>query len=454
MVDSVQDHQQIKQSTCVKKCLYKEEPPHKTSTKRPRRSRWESDTGVVSALSATSQELIDSTKSDGPVTSSGKKVLNDIVKKLSSVVQEKNWTSPSRRSITKTALDPEIAKARALAQANLLSQSLPSTSLTPIEFAKRLYVGNLYYELKENDIRNFFAPFGAIHSIDLSMEPGTGRSKGFCFLEFDDVLAAESAVQVLNGSILANRTIKVGRPHRGNQNPKDSEAALHIGREAIKNVPTKCVYIGGVRTELNSRHVESIFAPFGEIKHCVMTAVSSSESGLHRGFGFIEFGDETCAINAIQHMNGFELAGQALKVGKASAGALIFNLNVSNDKVVNGIHSLSDAKPRRTMIEPILELEEKEEQTCLCLLNLVKAGDVDDDLRDEVDSECSKYGDLRQVVIHEMSGQVRIFVQYEDEAGALRAKRALDGRYFGGNAVKAYFYSIQKFLEKKYNEIV
>lgn len=101
--------------------------------------------------------------------------------------------------------------------------------MTPIEFAKRLYVGNLYYELKENDIRNFFAPFGAIHSIDLSMEPGyvsttwesfrssqltiyskrTGRSKGFCFLEFDDVLAAESAVQVLNGSILANRTIKV-----------------------------------------------------------------------------------------------------------------------------------------------------------------------------------------------------------------------------------------------------
>lgn len=44
--------------------------------------------------------------------------------------------------------------------------------MTPIEFAKRLYVGNLYYELKENDIRNFFAPFGAIHSIDLSMEPG------------------------------------------------------------------------------------------------------------------------------------------------------------------------------------------------------------------------------------------------------------------------------------------
>ena len=36
------------------------------------------------------------------------------------------------------------------------------------------------------------------------------RSKGFCFLEYEDVLAAESAVQVLNGTPLANRTMRVG----------------------------------------------------------------------------------------------------------------------------------------------------------------------------------------------------------------------------------------------------
>nr|CCA25956.1 Poly(U)bindingsplicing factor PUF60 putative [Albugo laibachii Nc14] len=454
MVDSLQEHEQDNDPTGVKRCFYRKESPSKTSAKRHRRSRWESDTEAVIAPSPTSQELSSSPENVRSLGSSGKKVLNDIVKKLSSVIQEKTWSSPSKRSITQTALDPEIAKARALAQANLLSQSLPSTLFNPIEFAKRLYVGNLYYELKEDDIRNVFAPFGAIHSIDLSMEPGTGRSKGFCFLEFNDVLAAESAVQVLNGSTMANRAIKVGRPHRGNQNPKDSEAAVNIGKEAIRNVPTKCVYIGGVRTELNSRHIESIFAPFGEIKHCVMTAVSSSESGVHRGYGFIEFGDEICAMNAIQHMNGFELAGQTLKVGKASAVALLVNLKISNDKVVDGIHSLSDAKQRRKIIEPILELEEKEEQICLCLLNLIKPGDVDENLRGEVASECSKYGDIAQVVIHELSSHVRIFVQYEDEAGALRAKGALHGRYFGGNAVKAHFYPIQMFLEKKYDEIV
>lgn len=108
-------------------------------------------------------------------------------------------------------VDPEKAKAIALAQANLLSLKLPSAQVSPSDLAKRLYIGNLYYDLKEEDIRNTFAPFGAIHSIDLSLEPGyadhishlvqpvqtssrvclcgsAARSKGFCFLEYEGEL--------------------------------------------------------------------------------------------------------------------------------------------------------------------------------------------------------------------------------------------------------------------------
>ena len=58
------------------------------------------------------------------------------------------------------------------AQASLLSMSLPAAQVSLNDLARRLYIGNLYYELREEDIRNAFAPFGAIRSIDLSMEPG------------------------------------------------------------------------------------------------------------------------------------------------------------------------------------------------------------------------------------------------------------------------------------------
>jgi hypothetical protein len=108
-------------------------------------------------------------------------------------------------------LDPLAAEARsrALAQANLLAMNLPNIQPSTSDLALQIYVGNLYYALTETDIRNVFAPFGTIRSITLSMEPGSGRSKGFCFIEYEDVLAAESAIQVLNGSELAHRAIKV-----------------------------------------------------------------------------------------------------------------------------------------------------------------------------------------------------------------------------------------------------
>lgn len=54
----------------------------------------------------------------------------------------------------------------------MLSLNLPSANVSPSDLARRLYIGNLYYDLKEEDIRSAFAPFGAIHSIDLSLEPG------------------------------------------------------------------------------------------------------------------------------------------------------------------------------------------------------------------------------------------------------------------------------------------
>jgi RNA recognition motif-containing protein len=69
-------------------------------------------------------------------------------------------------------VDAETAKARALAQASLLALKLPNAQVSPTDLAKRLYIGNLYYDLREEDIRNTFSPFGAIHSIDLSLEPG------------------------------------------------------------------------------------------------------------------------------------------------------------------------------------------------------------------------------------------------------------------------------------------
>ncbi|KAG7390620.1 hypothetical protein PHYBOEH_006960 [Phytophthora boehmeriae] len=423
--------------------------------KRSRRSRWGND--EVAAAK--------------PTTASPK-ALSDIVKKLSSVVKEKT-TPEELQAMASVAsrpligvggqLDAQAARARALAQASLMSLNLPSVKVSPNDLARRLYIGNLYYDLKEEDIRTTFAPFGAIHSIDLSLEPGASRSKGFCFLEYDDVLAAESAVQVLNGTPLANRIMRVGRPHRGNTNPNDS---LSIGQEAIKNVPTKCIYISNVRVELNSQHLESIFSPFGVIRSCVMTAVSPLESGVHRGYGFMEFTEESFAQSAIQHMNGFELAGQPLKVGKASEAAMLINLATSQDKVVRegpsaeAVGHSSAIQTQKTTasfeeddVEGVKDVADSDadEKCCLCLLNLVNRGDVDDELEGEVLEECSKFGSVKKVEIKELEDHVRIFALFGNATAAAKAKQALHGRFFGGNQVQAHYYPLKELEQQRYS---
>eukprot|EP00644_Phytophthora_capsici_P008651 jgi/Phyca11/111343/e_gw1.20.542.1 len=422
-------------------------------SKRSRRTRWGHE----------EQSSPDAAKCK---TSASPKALSDIVKRLSNVVQQQ--TAPQELQALAAAasrplvgaggqLDAQAARARALAQASLLSLNMPSARVSPNDLARRLYIGNLYYDLKEEDIRSAFAPFGAIHSIDLSLEPGASRSKGFCFLEYEDVLAAESAVQVLNGTSMANRTIRVGRPHRGNTNLNDS---LSIGQEAIKNVPTKCIYIANVRVELNSQHLQSIFSPFGAIHSCVMAAVSPLESG-HRGYGFMQFVEESCAQSAIQHMNGFELAGQPLKVGKASEAAMLINLATSQDKIVlDGPGATADGitgavEPEKKPfgvddVEKVKDVADSNDKCCLCLMNLVNRGEVDNELEDEVRGECGKFGIVKKVEIHELADHVRVFVLFDDAAGAAKAKGALHGRFFGGNQVQAHYYALHELEEKRY----
>lgn len=82
----------------------------------------------------------------------------------------------------------------------------------------------------------------------------------------------------------------------------------------------------------------------------------------------------------------------------------------------------------------------------------VGPGEVDDELEDEVASECSKYGVVTRVLIFEITETnfphdeaVRIFVQFERPEETTKAFVDLDGRFFGGRVVKASFYDEERF---------
>lgn len=73
----------------------------------------------------------------------------------------------------------------------------------------RLYVGSLHFDLTAEDLKQVFAPFGEIEFVDLHREPLTGKSKGFCFVQYFDVEAAKTALATMNGFELAGRQLRV-----------------------------------------------------------------------------------------------------------------------------------------------------------------------------------------------------------------------------------------------------
>lgn len=74
---------------------------------------------------------------------------------------------------------------------------------------KKLYVGNLSYDVSSSDLEAMLAPHGTVQSAEVIMDRATGRSKGFGFVEMDNASEAEAAITALNGQESGGRTLTV-----------------------------------------------------------------------------------------------------------------------------------------------------------------------------------------------------------------------------------------------------
>ena len=73
----------------------------------------------------------------------------------------------------------------------------------------KLYVGNLPYSVRDNDLEQSFSQFGAVTSAKVMMERDTGRSKGFGFVEMGSDAEAQAAIEGMNGAPLGGRSLVV-----------------------------------------------------------------------------------------------------------------------------------------------------------------------------------------------------------------------------------------------------
>lgn len=112
--------------------------------------------------------------------------------------------------------ETQAEKNRLAAEAEKLKRPLGPT---------RVYVGSLHFNITEQMIKAIFEPFGVIDTVQMIMDSETGRSKGYCFIQFRDPDSAKRAMEQMNGFELAGRPIKVHFVYQYHQPPPTSGAA-------------------------------------------------------------------------------------------------------------------------------------------------------------------------------------------------------------------------------------
>jgi len=332
----------------------------------------------------------------------------------------------------------------------------------------RIYVGSISYALTEEDIKVPFATFGKIVRVDMPREPGTMRSKGFCFIEYDNPDSAKAALSTMNGFELHNRRLKVGPPSSSsggavvNNTPPINPlviaqqatlaginpqlAFLQAQQQLNSTQPTPApsgpktrIYVGSIFFNLTQEHVQAVFESFGKIRSCQL--IPNPDTGTHKGYGFIDFEEEKSATEAIEHMNGFDLCGRPLKVGWAT-------------------NPVTQAAPGPAQTDPSKAAAPEEKETpqidptippsrCVRLSNMVDpAEEIDDDLPDEVKEECESFAPVEDVTSKVENGTTHVYVLFKDLEGGKTAVAKLHKRWFGGREILAQFHDEKDAMEK------
>ncbi|XP_065438438.1 poly(U)-binding-splicing factor PUF60 isoform X6 [Chrysemys picta bellii] len=329
-------------------------------------------------------------------------------------------------------------------------QSMAAQRQRALAIMCRVYVGSIYYELGEDTIRQAFAPFGPIKSIDMSWDSVTMKHKGFAFVEYEVPEAAQLALEQMNSVMLGGRNIKVGRPSNIGQ------AQPIIDQLAEEARAFNRIYVASVHQDLSDDDIKSVFEAFGKIKSC--TLARDPTTGKHKGYGFIGVTPARPPIPVTIPQVGVVnpiLASPPtlalLEVKKEKEEEEIFQESERPEMLSEQEHmSISGSSARHMVMQKLLR---KQESTVMVLRNMVDPKDIDDDLEGEVTEECGKFGAVNRVIIYqEKQGEeedaeiiVKIFVEFSMASETHKAIQALNGRWFAGRKVVAEVYDQERF---------
>ncbi|MCJ8746000.1 hypothetical protein PDJAM_G00136730 [Pangasius djambal] len=166
-----------------------------------------------------------------------------------------------------------------------------------------IFIKNLDKSIDNKALYDTFSAFGNILSCKVVCDEN--GSKGYGFVHFETQEAAERAIEKMNGMLLNDRKVFVGRF----KSRKEREAELGARAKEFTNV-----YIKNFGEDMDDEKLKDVFSKYG---NAMSIRVMTDDSGKSRGFGFVSFERHEDAQKAVDEMNGKELNGKLIYVGRA-----------------------------------------------------------------------------------------------------------------------------------------
>jgi len=167
-----------------------------------------------------------------------------------------------------------------------MAESMDTSELLPDEDDRKLFVGGLPQDAKQEDISAHFQTFGEIDNINIKTDPATGRSRGFAFVVFKTVQSLQDAVN-------------------------EQEHSVKGKKVAVKKAKAKegKIYVGKLKPELSDEEIKNHFAQFGSISQVEQPFDKTKNE--RKNFCFITFEKEESAKQLLKAgtttINGVEL---------------------------------------------------------------------------------------------------------------------------------------------------
>ncbi|KAM9408493.1 RNA-binding protein 39-like isoform 1-T1 [Pholidichthys leucotaenia] len=354
--------------------------------------------------------------------------------------------------------------------------------------ARTVFCMQLAARIRPRDLEEFFSAVGKVRDVRIISDRNSRRSKGIAYIEF-----VESSSVPLAIGLTGQRLLGVPIIVQASQAEKNRAAAAANNLQKGTAGPMR-LYVGSLHFNITEEMLRGIFEPFGRIESIQL--MMDSETGRSKGYGFITFADAECAKNALEQLNGFELAGRPMKVGHvtertdASTASSFLDsdelertgidlgttgrlqlmarlaegtglqippaaqqaLQMSGAIAIGAMAAVSAAMNptinpglNMNMNSGAMNLPSQPLAThCFQLSNMFNpnsenAPGWEVDIQHDVIEECNKHGGVVHIYVDKNSPEGNVYVKCPSIPAAMAAVNALHGRYFAGKMITAAY---------------